>query len=138
MTEKRFLLEDSDYDLKYEFRIADLSKVKKTKEDFWNDKEEEYNYRGNGGYLDYLYDNGAFLTQKEADELLNKLNEENQKLKQFKNKVFEFIDEEIKYKQGILELAEEKELEGSIAKASFELATLKIMRTKFKKIMDEG
>ena len=44
MSNKRFLLEDSDYDLKYEFRVADLSRVEKTKEDFWNEKEEKYDY----------------------------------------------------------------------------------------------
>ena len=81
MTEKRFLLEQSDYDLKYEFRVADLSRVEKTKEDFWNKEEERYNYHDEGGYLDYLYDNNAFLTEEEADKVLNELNDENEELK---------------------------------------------------------
>jgi len=78
MVEKRFVLERSDYDLKYEFRVADISKVKKTKEDFWNEEEEIYEYRK---YIAYLWENDAFLTLEEADELLNTLHEENQALK---------------------------------------------------------
>ena len=78
MTEKRFLLEDSDYDLKYEFRVADLSRVEKTKEDFWNEKEEVYDYFD---YIEYLYENNAFLTTDEADKILNELAEENKQLK---------------------------------------------------------
>lgn len=78
MTEKRFVLERSDYDLKYEFRVADISKVKKTKEDFWNEEEEIYEYRK---YINYLWENDAFLTLEEADELLNNLYEENKQLK---------------------------------------------------------
>ena len=78
MTEKRFLLEDSDYDLKYEFSVADLSRVEKTKEDFWNEKEEVYDYFD---YIEYLYENNAFLTTDEADKILNELAEENQQLK---------------------------------------------------------
>lgn len=75
MTEKRFLLESSDYDLKYEFRVADLSRVEKTKEDFWDEEEEQYHYRD---YVSYLYDNDAFLTEEEADEIFNSLVDENQ------------------------------------------------------------
>ena len=78
MTEKRFLLEDSDYDLEYEFSVADLSRVEKTKEDFWNEKEEVYDYFD---YIEYLYENNAFLTTDEADKILNELAEENQQLK---------------------------------------------------------
>ena len=78
MTEKRFLLEKSDFDLKYEFRVADLSRVEKTKEDFWDEKEEQYHYRD---YVSYLYDNDAFLTEEEADEILNSLADENQQYK---------------------------------------------------------
>ena len=74
---------------------------------------------------------------RELSDKNRKLKEENKQLKQFQNKVYSTLDEEIKYKQGILELAEEQELESSITKASFELSTLKIMRTKFKKIEDE-
>ena len=78
MTEKRFLLEDSDYDLEYEFSVADLSRVEKTKEDFWNEKEEVYDYFD---YIEYLYENNAFLTTDEADKILNELAEENKQLK---------------------------------------------------------
>lgn len=79
MIEKRFLLEPSDYDLKYEFRIADLSRVEKTKEDFWNEKAECYMYIE---FLTYLYGHGAFLTQEDADIVLNELSDENKQLKQ--------------------------------------------------------
>lgn len=78
MTEKRFLLEPSDYDLKYEFRIADLSRVEKTKEDFWNEKTECYMYVE---FLNYLYGHNAFLTEEEADEILNSLADENKQYK---------------------------------------------------------
>lgn len=84
MTEKRFLLEDSDYDLKYEFSVADLSRVEKTKEDFWNEKEERYDYFD---YIEYLYENNAFLTTDEADKILNELAEENQELKNKLSKI---------------------------------------------------
>ena len=91
MTEKRFLLEDSDYDLKYEFSVADLSRVEKTKEDFWNEKEEVYDYFD---YIEYLYENNAFLTTEEADKILNELAEENQQLKQLTKPIQDTIIEE--------------------------------------------
>lgn len=91
MTEKRFLLEDSDYDLKYEFSVADLSRVEKTKEDFWNEKEEVYDYFD---YIEYLYENNAFLTTDEADKILNELAEENQQLKLLTKPVQDTIIEE--------------------------------------------
>ena len=77
MTEKRFLLGASHYDLRYEFRVADLTRVEKTKEDFWNEEKEEYEYLE---YLNYLYMNGAFLTEEEVDKIFNGLHEENQEL----------------------------------------------------------
>ena len=92
MTEKRFLLENSDYDLKYEFRIADLSRVEKTKEDFWDKEEKCCNYHGIGGYLEYLYNNNAFLTQHEADKVLNALAEDNEQLKSKLNNCEECLD----------------------------------------------
>lgn len=106
---KRFLLERSDYDLKYEFRIADLSRVDKTKEDFWDEEEEMYNYRGIDGFLDYLYDNNAFLTQDEANQVLNELHEENQSLKEKIAFLEEFITSgvEYTYSQNIYEENEE-------------------------------
>lgn len=125
---KRFLLERSDYDLKYEFRIADLSRVDKTKEDFWDEEEEMYNYRGIDGFLDYLYDNNAFLTQEEADQVLNELHEENERLRnqlshiqyrffEYKNKRKIITEKEVKktlqkyfnrYTQMALELRHDK------------------------------
>lgn len=91
MSNKRFLLEDSDFDLKYEFRVADLSRVEKTKEDFWNEKEEKYDYFD---YIEYLYENNAFLTIEEADKILNELAEENQQLKLLTKPVQDTIIEE--------------------------------------------
>ena len=91
MSNKRFLLEDSDYDLKYEFRVDDLSRVEKTKEDFWNEKEEKYDYFD---YIEYLYENNAFLTTEEADKILNELAEENQQLKLLTKPVQDTIIEE--------------------------------------------
>ena len=79
MTEKRFEVIPGDSDLKWDIRIADLHRVEKTKEDFWNDDEECYN---SYDYFSYLYDNDAFLTVDEAYTLFNSLEEENQELKQ--------------------------------------------------------
>lgn len=78
MTSSRFLLQASDYDLAYEFRVADLTRVDKTKEDFWNEEVEVYEYLE---YLNYLYMNGAFLTMEEANEIFNGLHEENEELR---------------------------------------------------------
>ena len=89
MTEKRFLLEDSDYDLEYEFSVVDLSRVEKTKEDFWNEKEEVYDYFD---YIEYLYENNAFLTIEEADKILNELAEENQQLKLLTKEIEKIIN----------------------------------------------
>lgn len=78
---KRFLLANSDYDLKYEMRIADLTRVDKTKEDFFNEEEECYDYNK---FLEYLYDNNAFLTKDKAEKVLN---EQDQQIKQLKQEV---------------------------------------------------
>ena len=77
MTKKRFIVVDGDYDIKYEFRIADLNRVKKTKEDFWDSEEECYNTHD---FLEYLLNNNAFITAKDADLLLNNIAEDNEKL----------------------------------------------------------
>ena len=104
MTEnKRFILEDSDYDLKYEFRIADLSRVKKTKEDFWHEKGF-YMYIE---FINYLYEHNAFLTKDEADNILNELADENKQLKQFKFNTLKLIDKNIKKYQNHLEDVED-------------------------------
>ena len=89
---KRFHLEPSDYDLKYEFRIADLSRVKKTKEDFWHEK----GFFMYGEFITYLYGHNAFLTKDEADNILNELGDENKQLKQFKKNVLALINARIK------------------------------------------
>ena len=99
MTEnKRFVLERSDYDLKYEFRVADISRVEKTKEDFWNEEEEIYEYRK---YIAYLLENDAFLTLEEADELLNALHNENKQLKQQRKELLRLIDNNIEIYENI-------------------------------------
>ena len=80
---KRFLLANSDYDLKYEMRIADLTRVDKTKEDFFNEEEECYDYNK---FLEYLYANNAFLTKDEAEKVLN---EQAQKIKELEHELSE-------------------------------------------------
>lgn len=84
---KRFLLANSDYDLKYEMRIADLTRVDKTKEDFFNEENDEYyNYVK---FREYLYANNAFLTKDEAEKVLN---EQDQKIKDIEK----LLDNELK------------------------------------------
>lgn len=77
MTEKRFEVIPGGYDSKWDIRIADLHRIKKTKKDFWNDTENRYNLYE---YYNYLYDNNAFLTVEEAEKILNELAKEKEKL----------------------------------------------------------
>lgn len=100
MTENRFLLEGSDFDLKYEFRVADLSRVEKTKEDFWNEKEEKYDYFD---YIEYLYENNAFLTEEDADKTFNGLHKENKELQH------KLSQQEMEYTTDLYRLVEENE-----------------------------
>lgn len=100
MTKNRFLLQASDYDLKYEFRVADLTRVDKTKEDFWNEEVEVYEYLE---YLNYLYMNGAFLTMEEANKIFNGLHEENEELRH------KLSQQEMEYATDLHRLAEENE-----------------------------
>ena len=96
MTEKRFITEQSDYDLMYEFRVADTSRVEKTKEDFWNEDEECYDYFE---YIDYLYSHNAFLTEEEVNKILNSLNDENNA----QQKIIKNQEEKIKILQSEIE-----------------------------------
>lgn len=100
MTSNRFLLQAGDYDLAYEFRVADLTRVDKTKEDFWNEEVEVYEYLE---YLNYLYMNGAFLTMEEANKILNGLHKENAELQH------KLSQQEMEYATDLHRLAEENE-----------------------------
>lgn len=101
MTKNRFLLQVGDYDLAYEFRVADLTRVDKTKEDFWNEEVEVYEYLE---YLNYLYMNGAFLTMKEANKIFNGLHEENEELRH------KLSQQEMEYTTTAYKQAEENDL----------------------------
>jgi len=98
----RFLLESSDYDLKYEMRIADLTRVDKTKEDFFNDEEGCYNYNE---FLEYLYDNNAFLTKDEAEKILN---EQDRQIKETKDISYAFHKQQQDCRKEVLKIREEK------------------------------
>lgn len=100
MAKNRFLLGESDYDLKYEFRVADLSRVERTIEDFWNEKEEIFEYLE---FLNYLYMNGAFLTKEEANKIFNGLHEENKELRH------KLSQQEMEYARTAYKQAEENE-----------------------------
>lgn len=107
MTSNRFLLQVGDYDLKYEFRIADLTRVDKTIEDFWNEKAEVYEYLE---YLNYLYMNGAFLTMEEANKIFNGLHKENKELQH------KLLQQKMEYATDLHRLAEEnRELEQRVS-----------------------
>ena len=86
MTE-RFLLESSNYDLKYEMRIADLTRVEKSKEDFFDEDEECYKYHE---FLEYLYEHGAFLTRDEAEKVLNEQDQQIKKTKEVLQKHYDY------------------------------------------------
>lgn len=74
MTEKQYYCDDP---LEYRsYGIFDLSKADKTKEDFWDDEEECYI-----GFQSYLVDStDSMLTGEEVTKLLNKQDEEIQRL----------------------------------------------------------
>ena len=101
MAKNRFLLGESDYDLKYEFRVADLTRVERTIEDFWNKEEEIFEYLE---FLNYLYMNNAFLTKEEANKIFNGLHEENKELQH------KFSQQEMEYATTAYKQAEENDL----------------------------
>lgn len=101
MTKNRFLLQASDYDVKYEFRVADLTRVEKTIEDFWNEKAGVYDYFE---YLYYLSKNKAFLTMEEANKIFNGLHEENKELRH------KLSQQEMEYATTAYKQAEENDL----------------------------
>lgn len=74
---ERFIAIESDYD-RHSYRIGDTDKVKKRLSDFYNDKEDHYEYRE---FLMYLYRNTAFLSKEEVLDILNGLVKENEDLK---------------------------------------------------------
>lgn len=78
MKNKRFVAKMSDYD-DNTYQIADTSKVEKTLDDFYNEKEEYYEY---WDYISLLHDKKAFLSAEEVVKKLNALIEENELLKE--------------------------------------------------------
>lgn len=101
MTKNRFLFGASEFDLKYEFRVADLTRVERTIEDFWNEEEEIFEYLE---FLNYLYINNAFLTMEEANKIFNGLYEENQELRH------KLSQQEMEYATTAYKQAEENDL----------------------------
>lgn len=82
------------YTHQLEVELKKLEAKQERAEDFFN--EEERFYLDSDGYVsDREYEFGL-LGQDELVEIINDLNNENKELKQFKNKVFELLEEKIK------------------------------------------
>lgn len=74
------------------------------------------------------------LTEQEVVDLLNEQDQQIKELTNFKNKVFSILDEEIQYKKGLQELSEEKSMDMSLEKFTFELAMLMTIKRKLEEI----
>lgn len=95
MADKRFLVTGGYYDIKWDMRIADLNKVNKTKEDFWDEEEERYDmYK----YYDYLHEKNAFLTDEDADKLLNGLDNSLKEAVKINRELWERLDTCLDYR----------------------------------------
>ena len=90
MNEKRFYCDN--YGEYRDYAIFDTSKCEKTKEDFYDEKEEMYDIYA---FYDYLLDNDCILVSDNVEDLLNSLNSENRELRQVNNDFEKLFSETI-------------------------------------------
>lgn len=86
MTEKYYCEDYDEYALNTEnnpYRIYDLSKSNKTKEDFYDNEKECYDIPA---FKEYLFENECMLT---GDEVKDKLTKQEEKIKQLEKELLE-------------------------------------------------
>ena len=96
------------------------------------------NHQGVYAYIKYNNEYiGKRCGKKNIYYICDLLNEQDQQIKEltnFKNKVFSILDEEIRYKKGLQGLSEEKSMDMSLEKFTFELEMLMTIKRKLKDI----
>ena len=89
MTEKYYCEDYDEYSLSIKnipYRIYDLSKSNKTKEDFYDNEKECYDMPA---FEEYLFENECMLT---GDEVKDKLTKQEEKIKQLEKENKDFDD----------------------------------------------